>query len=565
MQEANSPQGAFLELMSHEIRSALSRISGINNLMLETALTPEQRGYIETVQGSSETLLSLMNDLIDFSRIEAGELKLDEIEFDLRTAIDGAMESVAYRAAEKGIEVHTLIHTSVPEMVQGDPARIRQIIVTLAGNAVRLSESGEVVLTVKTISEEPDRVVVRFNISEFGFRGDVDQIQLLFKPFSQSDFVASWKYGRIGLDLALSKRFAQLMGGNIGLSSIEDKGATFWFSVELTKRPPVLQTSIAPVQSLEGTNVIIIDPSASGRRILMHYLESMGCRCRDFERSTDALAEISDANGPKRKYDALIVALQQVGGAEYDALVRTRAHESLRSLPLVLLTAVGKRGDAQKLKEIGSAAYLTRPVKQSQLIECMRMLRSGAGIATGADEAATPAQPRPLITRHTIAEERSGKKIRILVAEDNAANRKLIKKILDQAGYTCDLAENGADALNSFGKREYDLVFMDCHMPIMSGYEASRAIRSAETKRPGAHVLICALVPGGAEHEREKCLEAGMDDVILKPLDHAEFIAKVEKWERTVMASKIAAVPQSTSDPVGRYDAIYPSTKAHGA
>jgi|WetSurMetagenome_2_1015567.scaffolds.fasta_scaffold97728_1 two-component system, sensor histidine kinase and response regulator len=561
MQETNSPKGAFLGLMSHEIRLALNKISGINNLMLETALTAEQMGYIQTIQGSSETVLALMNDLIDFSLIEAGEFRLDEIEFDLRTAIDEAMESVALRAVEKGIEVHTMIHTSVPEMVQGDPARVRQIIVTLAGNAVQLSESGEIVLTVKTVSEEPDHAVVRFNISEFGFGGDVDQIQQLFKPFSQQDFISSWKYGRTGLDLALSKRFAQLMGGNIGLSSIEGKGATFWFSVELIKRPQSAQTSIAPVQSLEGMKILIVDPSASGRRILTHYLESAGCSCNDFERGEDALSEMTDAKKPGKKYDAMIVAMQQVGGAEYDSFVRIRGHEAVRTIPLVLLTAVGKRGDAQKLKEVRGAAYLTRPLKQHQLIECMRMLRTNTDALAAGTEPLS--KSRPLITRHSIREESSGKKIRILVAEDNASNRKTIKRYLDQAGYTCDIAENGADALNSFGNREYDLVFMDCHMPIMSGYDASKAIRKAESQHPGKHIPICAMIAESGE--KEMCREAGMDDIMVKPLNRADFIGMIEKWERKVISSKNSTLPQSKNDPVGRYDAIYPSIKAHGA
>jgi two-component system, sensor histidine kinase and response regulator len=564
MQEAIGPKGTFLGLISQEIRLALNKISGVGNLMLETTLTDEQRGYIETAQASSDTLLTLVSDLIDFSLIEAGELKIEEIEFDLRTAVDEAMEGVALRAVEKGVEVHTMIHTSVPEMVKGDPARVRQIISTLAGNAVALSQSGEVVLTVKTISEEPDRAVVRFNISEIGLVGGTDQIQLLFNPFSQPDFVSSWKFGRTGLDLALSKRFAQLMGGNIGLSSVDGKGATFWFSVELVKLPPPAQTVTIPVESLKGMNVLIADPSASGRRILKHYLESAGCVCREFGRGEAAPAAGADPKGKPKPYDALIFALQQVDGSEYEALLEVRRNETLRQVPLVLLTAVGKRGDAQKLKDAGITAYLTRPVKQHQLIECMRMIRSGAE-TSHRETAPVPRQPRPLITRHTIAEERTGKKIRILVAEDNSANRKTVKKYLDQAGYTCDIAENGADALNSFGKREYDLIFMDCHMPIMSGYEAARAIRKVESQRTGAHVPMCAMIPAADGRDRQECRASGMDDVIEKPLDRADFIAMVEKWERKVLESKQMTASAGKGDPVGRYDAIYPPTKAHGA
>ncbi len=549
MQETSSPKSAFLGLMSHEIRSTLNKITGINNLVLETALNTEQRGYIETIQSSSETLLSLMNDLIDFSLIESGEFKLDEIEFDLRTAVDEAMELVAYQAVEKGIDIHTLIHASVPEMVKGDPARIRQIIVILAGNAVNVSSSGEVVLTVKTISEESDRVVVRFNITEFGCGADDNQIQLLFQPFSQPDGISSWKYGRTGLELALSKRFAQLMGGNIGLSSITGKGATFWFSVELIKCPLTIQTFSAPVQSLTGMNILIADPSASGRRIMAHYLESMGCCCREYEHSDGIAAEMTNAKDAAATYDAMIIAMQQVGGAEYEALVRMRSDETIRSIPLVLVTAIGKRGDAQKLKEAAVAAYLTRPLKQYQLIECMRMIRSRVTAGTGMIAPTAP-KLRQLITRHTIAEESIVQKIRILVAEDNAFNRKAIKKFLDRAGYVCDIAENGVDALDSFGKKEYHLIIMDCHMPIMNGYDATYAIRKAEAQHPGAHIPICAMIAAASGSEKKKCFEAGMDDVIMKPLNRADFIAMVEKWERNVSASKQRITDKPKDDAV---------------
>ncbi|MBN1309242.1 MAG: response regulator [Chitinispirillaceae bacterium] len=535
MQETAGRKNVFFGIMSHEIRSALSGITGMHNLLYETALTSEQRGYVESVRASTETLLTLVNDLVDYSLIEAGELRFDDIEFDLRIAVEEAMETVACRGLEKGSEVHTLIHASVPQTVRGDPARIRQIIVNLGGNALDFSESGEVVLSVRAIEEIADRVAVRFDITGFGIDLSAEQLQRLFQPFSQPETVTAWKYGRTGLGLALSKQLAQLMGGHIGFSSVAGKGSTFWFSVELTKCPPPSQPAGAAAMSLEGMNILIADPSSSGRRVIVHYLEAMGCSCREFEHGEDILMYLAYSTAPPVTYDAMIVALQQVGEAGYQLATKIRNDDLVRSIPLVLVTATGKRGDAQKMKEIGAAAYLTRPLKQHDLIDCMRMIRRAneAATAGAAAGAAAPAR-RPLITRHTIAEEMAGKRCRILVVDDNAVNRKSIKRYLDKAGYTCEVAENGADAVASFGRREYDLIFMDCQMPIMNGCDAVRSIRNSEARQPGRPpVPVCGMIAGPSKSEREQCIEAGMDDCIVKPFSRDDVIAMVEKWERS--------------------------------
>ncbi|MBN1575702.1 MAG: response regulator, partial [Chitinispirillaceae bacterium] len=325
----------------------------------------------------------------------------------------------------------------------------------------------------------------------------------------------------------------------IGFSSVAGKGSTFWFSVELTRCPPPAPPSSAPAQSLEGMNILIADPSPSGRRIIVHYLEAMGCNCREFEHGEDILMDLAYSTAPPVRYDAMIIAMQQVGETGYQLAARIRDDDLVRSIPLVMVTATGKRGDAQKMKEIGVAGYLTRPLKQHELIDCMRMIRRGA--AAGAAEA--PAR-RPLITRHTIAEEMAGKKFRILVAEDNAVNRKSIKKYLDKAGYTCEVAENGVDALDSFGRRAYDFIFMDCQMPIVSGCDAARSIRDKEAQRAGRPpVPICGMIAGPSKNEREQCVAAGMDDCIVKPFSRADLVAMVEKWERKALKPGRTASP----------------------
>ncbi|MBN1759915.1 MAG: response regulator [Chitinispirillaceae bacterium] len=518
-------KSAFIGLTSSEIRSTLTTITGLHNLLQETSLTAEQKRYVTSVQNATGTLLSLVNDLTDFSLIEAGEFTLDSMQFDLRTAIEEAMEAIAGKTTDRNGEMHTLIHASVPEMAYGDPARLRRIITTLVETALSFSPSGDIVLSVKTIEEDGDRSIVRFDLNEFGVGLTGEQLETLLQPFSRPDEVSSWKYGRTGLSLALAKRLAQRMDGQIGLSNAGGKGSTFWFSAALKKCPSRMVAEENNRQSLEGMNVLIADPSPSGRSIMIRYLTTAGCTCREYPDGETVLEEL-DTSGDTGSWDVLVLAMQEVGESGFRLVARLKEHPVLGGKPLVLVTAIGQRGEARKMKDLGVTAYLTRPLKQSELIDCMQIIRREQA---GGDAVAT--DKRQLITRHTLAESNTGRKLRILVADDNTANRKKIKKMLDKAGYGCDIAENGVDAVNSFGKKVYDLVLMDCEMPIMNGYDAVRRIRKEEHLRGGGmHVPVCGMVAGGGGDEAERrCREAGMDTTIIKPLHEDVLIRLVEE------------------------------------
>lgn len=526
--EASKAKSVFLTMMTHEIRTPLNGIIGLNNLMLETSLTNEQHEFIEGIRQSAEMLLALINDILDFSKIESGNVRIDHIDFNLRTMVEDAMDGIACKAIGKDVDIHTLLHASVPAMVRGDPTRIRQVIGSIAGNAVKFTESGEVILVVKVEKETSQKVNVRFEVTDTGIGITSDQMNMLFKPFSQVDSRLSRKYSGTGLGLALSKKVVQMLGGQIGLSSSSGKGSTFWFSLELEKSDKK-EKELSVYDTVAGMNILVADQSPSGRKVITHYLEQAGCFCHAFASSEEALAVLDE----NRKFDAMILTMQQVGTQEQELIRKIKIRAMLKSMPLVLITAMGKRGDAEMVKETGVAAYLTRPLKLRQLLECLVLLK-GYG-AEQETEAYPTAGSKSLITRHTLAEIRTEEKFHILVVEDNAVNRKIVKKFIDKAGFGCDFAENGADAVEAYGKKRYDMILMDCLMPVMSGFDATIAIREIERKGKGnRNVPICALTANVDISDQQHCYDVGMDDYLPKPLNYSEFLTKLKYWQQKV-------------------------------
>ena len=520
-ERASESKSMFFATMSHEIREPMNGVLGMTRLLLETPLSEEQKGYVDAVHNAGQALLTIINDILDLSRMEAGRLRLDQIDFDLATVVERTTTILRPRAENKGLELKLNMTSGLPKSLSGDPGRLRQLLMNLLGNAIKFTESGSVHLRISPLVDEGGRITLVFDIEDTGIGIPSHLKDQLFTPYAQADPSVPRLYGGSGLGLSICKNLVSLMAGTIDVKSSEGKGTQFRITLTFEKAKPE-QASLPPSGQIAGLHILVADANETTRMILDQQALSWGAVTHLATTGEEALATLERAvRGIPIDVVLIDSALPDMSGEDLGRIVAKGDHGAPA---LVMMASSGLRGDAARAAEIGFSAYLPKPVMPTDLLNCLLRLRESHLRAPG-----------ELITIHSLSESRP-ESLDILLADDNPVNTKIAKTMLEKAGHRIDSVADGAAALDAINQKRYDLVLMDVQMPVMDGLEATRRIRSLSD--PDARRLpIVAVTANAMSGDDHLCLNAGMDDYVTKPIDRARLLSKVNQWGYRQMAA----------------------------
>ena len=512
---ATAMKSNFLANMSHEIRTPLNGVLGFLQLLEDTDLSNLQKEFITDAQKSSEILLMVINEILDFSKIEAGKLNLDNISFDIRAAVEDVAVMSTSGAFTKGLEVNSLICTDVPNQVFGDPGRIKQILNNLVGNAIKFTQSGEIMIYVNMEAETDNEAIISFRVKDTGIGIAEDKLSTIFESFTQADASTTRKFGGTGLGLAISQKLVEIMNGKIIVESKEGEGSEFTFIIPLSKDKNSDEDSKYSARDLDKANILIVDNNPTDLVIIGYYLAELNCTITEASSAEEALAILNEENNG---ISAVLIDENIQNSDEIELSSLIKHGEYTKNIPLILYSSITKRIEPSQAREKGFAGHLTKPIKKNELIETINNVVNKKDYKI----------PEELITKQVIKDSQFDPNAKVLVVEDSEINCKLIIKILNKAGLNCDLSVDGQKALELFKTKNYDLVLMDCEMPIMDGHTTTKEIRKFEGT--AKHTPIIAMTANVLNADREKCYESGMDDYISKPLDINKLLLKISKY-----------------------------------
>ncbi|MCP3899936.1 MAG: response regulator, partial [Desulfobacteraceae bacterium] len=528
----NLSKSEFLANMSHEMRTPLNGIIGMTELIQDTKLDEEQLNIFDTIVNESKALVGIINDVLDISKIEAGKFELENSPFEIRHLLESVSNSMNLRAQQKGLELNIFLSPDIPSFVSGDPGRIRQILTNLLGNSLKFTLTGEIFLKVEKIKDFGDKVKIKFSVTDTGIGIPKNKHKTIFNSFTQADSSTTRKYGGTGLGIAISKQIVELMGGEIGMESEEDKGSTFWFIIDFVKEKD--KKNIDNIESINLSNlkVLIVDQNQNSSYVQTEYLKAWGCTPVQVEDGKKAFAFLEESVQSNHPFDLILITSLLVEIAALELMQQIRSNETLKVIPIILITPVGWTGDGKRCKDLGINGYLTKPIRQLDLHKTIKL-------ALGFSKENEKLKNIPLITQHTVAETYRNN-MYILLVEDYPTNQQVALAHLTEAGFKVDLAENGQEAVNAYKQNRYDIILMDIQMPVMGGFDATNAIRDIETELKNNNaekdklnfdrIPIVAMTAHAMGDYKNLCLEAGMDDYLSKPLLRKDLLAMVDKW-----------------------------------